>query len=151
MKLNAEKVVEVTGKLLGYSESMILETKEGVEIYEDVKGVVLPELPDGFLTLPALVWKVENRGKEGFSTECEIAYKATGFSWKSDYTVVLNEEETMMDFAGWVTIENNSGKKYEQARIKLIAGDVNVVTQNDTAVAEGAAPNDEEKVAACPA
>lgn len=32
-----------------------------------------------------------------------------------------------MDFAGWVTIENNSGKKYEKARIKLIAGDVNVV------------------------
>lgn len=39
-----------------------------------------------------------------------------------------------MDFAGWVTIENNSGKKYEQTRVKLIAGDVNTVRRFTFAV-----------------
>lgn len=91
VKLADNKVVKVTGKLLAYSPSVILQNMDGVQIYDDVKGVVLPELPDGLLTLPALVWKVHNPLQKSFSSECEIAYKATGFSWKSDYTLVLND------------------------------------------------------------
>ena len=118
------KVVDVTGKLLAYSPSYILQNKDGVQVYDDVKGVKLPALPEGLLTMPALVWKVNNTARISSASDCEIAYKATGFSWKSDYTLILNDNQTLMDFAGWVTIENNSGKKYENAKVKLIAGDV---------------------------
>jgi hypothetical protein len=58
-----------------------------------------------------------------------VAYRATGFSWKADYLITLNENETKISLSGWVTIDNNSGKKYADAKIKLIAGDVNVVKQ----------------------
>lgn len=40
----------------------------------------------------------------------------------------MNEKETQADFAGWVTIDNNSGKKYKDAKLKLIAGDVNIIS-----------------------
>ena len=56
-----------------------------------------------------------------------MAYRTRGFSWKADYSLVLSQDETLGDIGGWVTIDNNSGKKYKDAKVKLIAGDVNVV------------------------
>lgn len=59
-----------------------------------------------------------------------MAYRTTGFSWKSDYSVTLNEQETKADIGGWVSIDNRSGKRYINAKLKLIAGDVNTVSNN---------------------
>lgn len=42
--------------------------------------------------------------------------------------MTLNSDETKADIGGWVTIDNNSGKKYVDAKLKLIAGDVNTVS-----------------------
>lgn len=64
------------------------------------------------------------------TTNCEVAYRTTGFSWKSDYSVILNGDETKADVGGWVTIDNNSGKRYKDAKLKLIAGDVNTVSNS---------------------
>jgi hypothetical protein len=75
--------------------------------------------------LPTLSWKVFS--SKAVTTDCEVAYRTTGFSWKSDYSVTLNEKESHADVGGWVTIDNRSGKKYENAKLKLIAGDVNTV------------------------
>lgn len=51
----------------------------------------------------------------------------------------MNEEETKADIGGWVTIDNYSGKKYENAKLKLIAGDVNTVNRNYRLAAKGVA------------
>ena len=61
------------------------------------------------------------------SSRCEVAYRTTGFSWKADYSITLNEQENRADLGGWVTIDNRSGKKYTNTKLKLIAGDVNTV------------------------
>ena len=61
------------------------------------------------------------------TSDCEVAYRTTGFSWKSDYTIIVDESEKKADFGGWVTIDNRSGKRYEDVKLKLIAGDVNIV------------------------
>lgn len=63
-----------------------------------------------------------------------MAYRTTGFSWKSDYSVTLNEQETKADIGGWVSIDNRSGKRYINAKLKLIAGDVNTVSNNPVPV-----------------
>lgn len=98
-------------------------------------------------------WKVWSSKK--WSTSCEVAYRTTGFKWSADYSLTLNEEETRADVGGWVTIDNNSGKKYVNAKLKLIAGDVNTVSSENiyaqpvaffarSAVADGA-PSFSEK------
>ena len=56
-----------------------------------------------------------------------MAYRTTGFSWKADYSLTLNQDETQADLGGWVSIDNRSGKRYLNAKLKLIAGDVNTV------------------------
>ncbi len=81
-------------------------------------------MPEGFFTLPTLHWKVYS--SKAITTDCEVAYRTTGFSWKADYTIILDQNETHGDVGGWVTIDNRSGKKYESAKLKLIAGEVNI-------------------------
>ena len=59
-----------------------------------------------------------------------MAYRTTGFKWSADYSLTLNKDETRADIGGLVTIDNNSGKKYVDAKLKLIAGDVNTVSND---------------------
>lgn len=91
-----------------------------------MNSVKVPALPDGLLTMPTLVWNTFSINP--VVTLCEVAYRASGISWKADYLMNLNGDEDRVDFSGWVTIDNNSGKKYTNTSIKLIAGDVNTVS-----------------------
>lgn len=118
----------VSGKLLGYNSGYIIQTKNGIQIFNKIAGVEFPTLPEGFFTTPTLNWKVFSQ--KSLTTSCEVAYRTTGFRWSADYSLTLNEAETNADVGGWVTIDNNSGKKYVNAKLKLIAGDVNTVNQN---------------------
>ena len=105
-----QKSVRVKGKLLAYTSGYILQTNYGIEVLNRVDGIVFDKLPKGFFTLPTLNWKVYS--ETATTTDCEVAYRTYGFKWKSDYTVIINHDETKADFGGWVTIDNKSGKKY---------------------------------------
>ena len=113
------------GELLSYSPAFILRTSTGVNIFESAQVINVAALPEGMILKPTLVWQVYSEQEQ--RVKCQVAYRATGFSWKSDYVLTINEDEDMGQFAGWVSIDNNSGKKYVQAKLKLIAGDVNTV------------------------
>ncbi len=86
--------------------------------------VVLPELPEELIAKPTLVWLLAN---EGTDHEVEAAYLTEGMNWRADYVLTLNREETALDIEGWVTLTNQSGAAYNNAQLKLIAGDVNIV------------------------
>lgn len=97
----------------------------GIEVFNDIDGVSY--LPSGRISdSSTLNWKVFSQN--AVTTNCEVAYRTTGFWWKSDYSIILNGVETKADVGGWVTINNNSGKRYKNAKLKLIAGDVNTVS-----------------------
>lgn len=116
--------VRIYGVLLGYSSGYIIKTSQGIQVVNHIDGISFQKLPEGFYTLPTLHWKVYS--PKEITTDCEVAYRTTGFSWKADYTIVLNQKEDQADVGGWVTIDNRSGKKYDHAKLKLIAGDVNI-------------------------
>lgn len=95
----------------------------GDEIYLGHPGIpVLPEIPKNLIAKPTLTWMYENNSK---TDEVEVSYLTTQMSWKADYVLVLNQDDTMADISGWVTINNKSGTAYEEASLKLIAGEVN--------------------------
>jgi hypothetical protein len=94
------------------------------EIYLGHPGnVVLPEIPENLIARPSLVWMVRNQ--QGRQT-IEATYLTQGMSWRADYVITLNRAETQMDLAGWVTLDNQSGAAYENAELKVVAGEVNV-------------------------
>lgn len=120
-----DQVRRLSGTLLSQDSGFILQTDTGIISLNKVAAIDLPAIPDGFFTVPTLNWKVFST--EAQSNTCQVAYRTTGFNWAADYSIVLNNDETKGDIGGWVTIDNNSGKKYVNAKLKLIAGDVNVV------------------------
>ena len=89
---------------------------------DNVQNVEFSALPEGLLTRPTLVWKVaaEKPGRH----LAQVTYQTKGMGWRADYSVVVNPDDTRMDLSGWVTLTNQSGAAYKDARIKLIAGDV---------------------------
>ena len=85
---------------------------------------VLPELPGGLLTRPALAW-VLNAPRES-RHEATVAYLTGGMSWHADYTLTLRDAHTL-DLDGWVTVTNESGAAYADAQLKLMARGVHRV------------------------
>ncbi len=88
-----------------------------------VQHVELLGTAEGFVTRPTLVWTIQNDGNA--TREVEIEYLTRGLSWHAEYVALADEESRSIDFAGWVSVDNRSGADYEDARLKLIAGDVN--------------------------
>ena len=108
---------------------LIIKTEDGIEIVNraDLSQIILEELPDDLLTRPTLIWLA--KAKKSGSQLCRIAYTTDNVNWNADYSVILNPDDTRLDFSGWVTINNRSGIGYENAKLKLIAGDVRRIRQ----------------------
>jgi len=93
-----------------------------------------PDLPKNLVATPTLVWDLENR--ESGSQNIEASYLTAGMNWRADYVLLVNADDTKGDLQGWVTLTNNSGSTFEDARLQLVAGDVNRVSnQRDYALA----------------
>lgn len=100
----------------------------------EVDGHLRFELPGqpvfsslGYNTIlkPTLDWVLQT-DQPGRSA-AELSYVTGGMSWHADYNVVASEKGDTLDLVGWITIDNQTGKVFENARIKLIAGDVNKI------------------------
>ncbi len=112
----------VEAELLSNNQGQVY--RIGGEIYLGHPGVkVLPELPENLIAKPTLTWLYKNGSKK--SHNLEVSYLTDGISWKADYVLVLNEDDTATDIAGWVTIDNKSGATYGDAALQLVAGKVN--------------------------
>jgi len=79
----------------------------------------------GLISRPTLVWKVH--ASEAGKRVMNMSYLTGGMTWRADYVGLLNEDDTQLSIAGWVTVTNKSGRKYNSASLKLMAGDINVV------------------------
>lgn len=91
----------------------------------DKYRVNVADLPEGLITKPTLVWKVDSRASG--RQDAEISYHTAGMKWRAEYVAVLNRNDSKLDLKAWVSIENNSGATYPNATLKLIAGDINRV------------------------
>ena len=88
--------------------------------------MAFPKVPDNLIAKPTLVWLLDSKAA---APEVEVTYLTQGMTWKADYVVVLDAKDEKGDLTGWVTLTNNSGTGYEDARLKLVAGDVNRVSR----------------------
>ena len=114
-----KEVVEAT--LLSNNQNQIYKIND--EIFLGHPGIkVLPEIPENLIAKPTLTWLYDNKNKADH--DLEVSYLTNNISWKADYVVVLNVDDTSADVSGWVTLDNKSGATYKNASLKLIAGDV---------------------------
>jgi len=123
LRYSTEEEAPLTGTLLSNDGGMILEVDGKILVNPPSSGgIELPSLPGGLVTRPTLVWRVEAR--RAGEHLAKITYRTEGIVWMADYTALVREGDSAIDLSAWVTIDNQSGATYDDAQIKLVAGDV---------------------------
>ena len=127
--------VKYTGYLASYDGNQIVlaEDKEKGPIFminrSNIRDIEFPQLPEGLITKPTLVWSLLNN-KPG-THDVELSYITGGINWVADYVAAISDDEKSISLTGWVTIDNRSGTEYKNTSLKLIAGDVFRVQKRD--------------------
>jgi hypothetical protein len=115
-----------TAQVLSAQEGVVL--KIGDRIETGVPGrIVFDGVPPNLRDRPTLVTELQNR-RAGPQT-VELSYLTGGLSWQASYVAELGADDRSLDLNGWVTLTNQSGTTYPQARLQLVAGDVNRVRE----------------------
>ncbi|MDP3609201.1 MAG: DUF4139 domain-containing protein [Methylophilus sp.] len=116
--------------------------------------IIFDNFPANLRDRPTLTNLVSNTGDQ--QQTVELSYLTGGLSWKADYVAELNAKEDSIDLSGWVTLSNTSGTAYQNAKLQLVAGNVNRVYEqlrpmvksmrSDMSMAESAMPMQEESL-----
>lgn len=117
------------GTLLNVSrDDIVLQKPDGsIQIVQEkwIQQFDFPELPEGLRIKPSLVWMIQNSGNTKHQTE--LSYLTTGMNWHAEYVAVTDVDDKFLDLSGWVSIENTCGTSFKNAKLKLVAGDVNII------------------------
>src|SRR5579872_829937 len=90
-----------------------------------------PDIPANLYDRPTLLMSLENSGSR--KQQIEASYLAGNLSWNSDYVLTIARDDKVADLDGWVTLVNNSGTAFRNARLQLVAGDLNRLPANGRA------------------
>lgn len=101
---------------------MVVRADDGRILLDPSGEVEVAAIPEGLISKPSLLWDVvaERAGRN----QVEISYLTQGMSWNADYVLSLDGDGKKGDLKGWVTLTNNSGATFKDAKLKLLAGDV---------------------------
>ncbi len=129
VKISSEN--PATGKQT-IENATVLSTNQGVvvrvgdRLESNPRGhFIFDELPESLRDEPTLVTQVVSPTSQ--PQTLELSYLSGGLSWKADYVAELSADDQHLDLLGWVTLDNKSGTHYTQAKLQLVAGDVNRV------------------------
>lgn len=122
-----DRLETINGTLLSSTDGLLLRTSDGsIQSLRDYSSVRFPEVPGGLDTRPTLVWDVAS--PTSGTQRSRVTYQTGGVTWWADYNLIFNEGKDansgVLDLSAWVSVINQSGTAYPNARLKLIAGDV---------------------------
>lgn len=126
IKTNPATGAETTeqAQVLAANNGVVL--RMGDRIETGIPGrIVYSDVPANLRDRPTLVMSLNNSGAA--QQDVELSYLSGGLGWKADYVAELNPTDDKMDLSGWVTLTNTSGASYRNAKLQLVAGDVNRV------------------------
>ena len=127
----------IDGTLVSSNDGLVIRGADGqIHALREWSNIRFGELPGGLITRPTLEWDVVS-GKGG-AQKARVSYQTGGITWWADYNLVFTEgadaNSGFVDVGAWVSLLNQSGARYQDAKLKLIAGDVNRVQQSPEAL-----------------
>ena len=125
-------LMQVEGTLLSADGAYVIQDERGgVQVIQPPANVQLPQLPEGLITKPTLVWDVFS--KTGGEQRTRVSYETGGLTWWADYNLTFADGEDAnsgwLDVGAWVSLLNQSGATYPDATLKLVAGEVHRAPQ----------------------
>ncbi len=125
---NTESFEPVQATLLSNNAGQVWRINGQIVINpSNIAEMRFPDVPKNLVATPTLVWDLENR--EGGAQTVEASYLTNGMNWRADYVLLVDANDAKGDLQGWVTLTNASGATFEDARLQLVAGDVNRVQE----------------------
>jgi len=118
---------EVKAELLSYNNAPVWRIGKEIVTGLHADHIRFPELPNNLYSRPTLIWTLENRGAQAHRVEA--SYLAGKLAWNADYVLTVGRDDKSADLDGWVTLQNGSGTSFRNARLQLVAGDLNRVRQ----------------------
>jgi hypothetical protein len=124
---NSTREEEVKARLLSYNNAPVWQIGGEIVTGMQADHIRFPELPGNLYSRPTLIWTLENGG--GARHRVEASYLAGKLSWNADYVLTVARDDKAADIDGWVTVVNGSGTSFRNAKLQLVAGDLNRVRQ----------------------
>lgn len=124
--LISDKDKPITGELISTnSQSVVIRLKDGqLFMIPDFNKYTINvgSLPKGLILRPTLQWNVIS--DKTANANLKLNYQTSGMDWNAQYVGVLSKDENMLDLNAWVSVNNQSGAAFENANVKLMAGEV---------------------------
>jgi hypothetical protein len=120
-------------RLLSNNDGIVLQYADRIETTLDGSHLVFDAIPGDLRDRPTLLLDLES--SHSGPEDVDLAYMSSGLGWQADYVGTVSADKTLMDLNGLVTLTNTSGTTYPNARLQLVAGNVNLGTppiQQDT-------------------
>ena len=124
---NKTREEEVNARLLSYNNAPVWQIGGEIVTGMGADHIRFPELPGNLYSRPTLIWTLDNTG--GTRHRVEASYLAGKLSWNADYVLTVARDDKAADIDGWVTVVNGSGTSFRNAKLQLVAGDLNRVRQ----------------------
>ncbi len=118
---------EVKAELLSYNNAPVWRIGKEIVTGLHADHIRFPELPDNLFSRPTLIWTLQNGGAQAHRVEA--SYLAGKLAWNADYVLTVSRDDKSADLDGWVTLQNGSGTSFRNAKLQLVAGDLNRVRQ----------------------
>ena len=118
---------EVRARLLAYNNGPVWQIGNEIVTGLHADHIRFPELPGNLHSRPTLIWTLQNRGAANHRVEA--SYLASKLAWNADYVLTVGRDDKAADLDGWVTLTNSSGTAFNNAKLQLVAGDLNRVRQ----------------------
>jgi hypothetical protein len=116
---------EVKARLLSYNNAPVWQVGDEIITGMGADQIKFPSLPANLYTHPTLIWTLDNSGAAHHRVEA--SYLASKLSWNADYVLTVARDDKLADLDGWVTLSNGSGTAFRNARLQLVAGELNRV------------------------
>ena len=134
LEIETEEGLQFSGTLQFHDETMIglvhKDTKELTLIKTDqISHISLESLPGNFFLKPTLHWQLSSNKSR--KTSVDFSYLCSDISWEATYNTVFHEKKGKLDIKAWVTIDNKSGKQYDDIKLKLVAGELNKIINHN--------------------
>src|SRR5215831_6165863 len=123
MSNNTTQREEIRATLLSDNNGPVWKIGNDIVTGGYVESYRFPEVPPNLFDRPTLLMSLENSGSR--KQQVETSYLANNLSWNSDYVLTVGRDDKAADLDGWVTLVNNSGTAFHNARLQLVAGDLN--------------------------
>ena len=118
---------EVKARLLSYNAAPVWQIGNEIVTGLHADHIRFPEVPNTLYSRPTLIWTLENTGADRHRVEA--SYLAGKLAWNADYVLRVARDDKSGDLDGWVTVTNGSGTAFRNAKLQLVAGDLNRVRQ----------------------